>query len=215
MSQVSSRIPTRASSLHQHTEGKIDMVKSSSDSALLCGVSQTVQHHNARAKNGLDALVAPQPGHVPDSLSGRRTIASSNLMRSEEQRFDAVTRNLKELWAAHDGFDPRNGAGTAQQPGTRSGQRGNAMAGYEGDHLAGRLEAYKMVRRIEPALPPLSRDALASLHRPDQSIVIRNTAPEMLQRWHPQSKRDRTESKREDRESRLQAAADRVSDKML
>jgi len=128
---------------------------------------------------------------------------------------DRIAASLRELQRGHEEFDPRvspvrMSVLRGSHPGQRSSIIGSPLelSKQEREQWAERFEAYKMVRRIEPELAPLSfADFPVDARTPQsQAIVAHNASPEALQRFVPDARKERLRDKKEKWESRRQGA---------
>jgi len=114
-------------------------------------------------------------------------------------------------------FDPSN-----EDLGSPGGKRATRVAKPDDHHamtfqheemdLESRIDAYKMCRRIEPDLPPLTpltdEDILAQRSpKKSEAIVNRNASPQELQRSTPAARRARAAERKQLLASRLATAA--------
>lgn len=203
------------------------LAKSLSDSALLHGVSQPVMLQNALASRHMAKTV---DRHEALHKLARGMQDSRPAGTTDEQGFatltDGLAKTISELRDGHEAFDPRRGGrrtsmdgfGRARpRPGGPSAQApaDDEQSAERHERLAERLEAYKMARRIEPELPPLTTESNFRQERPEQSIVARNTLPEELGKFFPPMRRDMLLRRREEREQHQLAVASQRNNQIV
>jgi len=114
--------------------------------------------------------------------------------------FDRVSASIDTMKKEHETFDP---ALSIASPTGGGGRKGAAATGGIGrpdlsqeelEQLLERINIYKMSRKVEPELPPLSREKLEDCPPPivpDTTRIKANVTPEAIGCWSPQRRKER------------------------
>ncbi|CAE8632139.1 unnamed protein product [Polarella glacialis] len=149
-------------------------------------------------------------------LARAKAAGTSGILEDQEFQEAAaqLTLSIDEIRIMQEKFDPsergqmspkggRSGGGPAGKRSDLSLRPGLSVE--ETETLRERLQIYKMCRKVEPELPPLSRDKLAdSPGKPvvDQTMLWRNAAPEAVNCWWPERRKERILVEKEQRAER-------------
>lgn len=199
--------------------------------SLLAGVTGAVHEQNMRGTRSMKSLEvfpdSPEDMGTKTSLQSmsgsRKSLARSGKSNSESMLqdvtmgFATLTTSLAELQRRHDDFVPGQ---TAQSSGfgrARGSKSGDSDAGDPEDDRAARFEAYKMVRKVEPELPPLTKEGLLreglgeapKKEAAPQEMVEHNTSRAAIDWSRPAAQKERRASRKEIRNGRMQQATKR------
>jgi len=175
---------------------------------LLFGVSTTAETLNTRSQKSLHKLLAGSRGEedaVHTAASGKESQRRSDdngkaEVANEEfaDLLDGALGSIAALKRSMDNFDPK-GSSDLRSPSSPTLQRsktgspsGFGMSREDSEKLQERIEAYKMVRKVEPELPPLQQTQIPPkpAKEPSQTdILLRNASPEALATSSVEAKR--------------------------
>jgi len=199
-----------------HSQGRLSRPASRSN---LTRISPEAEVLNRSASHTLDALVqkTPEAGKngirddrhpsrgVPAASPAKKNVATTLDEEAFALVIDRIAANIEGLKQEHESFDPVLNGTLSPKSGT--GKRGLRAVGKdlsteEMEQLAERLAIYKMARKVEPELPPLSREALPDSPGPafvDKTMIWANVMPDAVQCCIPQRVKERRIEARERR----------------
>ncbi|CAK0891927.1 unnamed protein product [Prorocentrum cordatum] len=179
--------------LHRHKSG-----------GLLCGVSKSAETFNTQSQQNLHRLLGGSRGEedplrltAPGKEGKRRSDDLGKAEASDEDFADMLDGALGSIAALRrnmDNFDPKGGGEPRSGPASPARARGRAggagLSREDSKKLRERIESYKMVRRLEPELPPLQQSPPKPPREPSQAdILLRNASPEALRRQSLESRK--------------------------
>lgn len=182
-------------------------------SHLLEGVSSMAEKENARNSHSVDSLhLLPRNSNGQVQRSQRKR--ATTWQRPAEEMVDfaktstSIASTILELRTRHDNF--QGGTCTAEGGKGKDAIITPQKREESKRQRSERLVEYKMVRKIEPELPPLARsDAVreAPLKYIEQEIVMRNTSSDAINVWLPEQRRKRRLDRKDIHDERCKAAA--------
>lgn len=181
--------------------------------------SPPVDRENYRSCVSLRLLEsAPHPGRARASrvLRSRSLLSgASSGMLADLQELAKCTGELEatlaEITSSHDVWDPRDPKGKSIM---RSSRCNISFVRNDTDHWQEKFRAYKMVRRIEPPLPPLNRNLCEEMPRrvmPGNNFIDRNASVAALRRWYPDSRLNRIMEKKDEQAERMRKVRQRYN----
>jgi len=114
--------------------------------------------------------------------------------------FDRVSASIDTMKKEHETFDPALSIASPTGGGARKGAAATGGIGRpdlsqeELEQLLERINIYKMFRKVEPELPPLSREKLEDCPPPivpETTRIKANVTPEAIGCWSPQRRKER------------------------
>jgi len=194
----------------------------------LRGISSSALLFNTRQHRSLHALAGGGHGDGAERSANAPSGHSAGPERGaalDEQAFNGATdrleRDLEDIRKRHDAFVPssdRQGSpvGRGGRGGSNGGRGGSslrpawmALSREDMERQAERLEAYKMVRKVEPELQPMSRAPLfdiAPTMKPASTFIRLNCTPEYMQIWSPQGRCEKLAVQSEERSEKIDKA---------
>lgn len=192
--------------------------------SLLSGVSSSAEYLNSKQDQSFRLLVEGKFASVPSSpllVDRRKTMHASPEL--DEQDFvrdtERLVLSISDLRSRHEAFETsgsplaRKVRGTLLGGGPYSSGKATDISQEDqerNERLAERLDAYKMVRKVEGELPPLT--PLSSLPKigkkvADETIIRRNASSQVIQCSSPAARREHLAFRKEELGARLVTAA--------
>eukprot|EP00928_Gymnodinium_smaydae_P008458 TRINITY_DN13083_c0_g1_i1.p1 TRINITY_DN13083_c0_g1~~TRINITY_DN13083_c0_g1_i1.p1 ORF type:complete len:720 (-),score=156.80 TRINITY_DN13083_c0_g1_i1:102-2261(-) len=183
--------------------------------ALLSGMSPGTQAQNQRNARELEVMLSPARKELSPSsvaLVGSPTFRRLSSADGSPQfgQTARMTEALEEMVGAiadararHDAFEPGKDHGATAKGGKSRRRTYSSMSSEEARE---RFEAYKMVRKIEPELPPLAPSHEDFAPRTlQQTIVKRNASGGSVKMWSPQLRQMRIQAMNAELHDRIEA----------
>jgi len=185
------------------------------------GLSVSAENFNERQDRSFDLLVQESVARdVSDNVlrKGLPTVTydEEGFLRAAA----SLVSNVDNLRSKHDAFEPNtDGQGSSLSRSNTRGKGGSlrsserpawmALSREELERQSERIEAYKMARRVEPELPPMSRTPLFDIPprgKLSEIIIAKNAQPEALQSFSIHARKEVLNGKMAEREARTNHA---------
>lgn len=197
--------------------GKQSLSRARSE-GFLCGVSSSAEYLNSMQETNLSVLVqgggrgkyalSPTRADNPNMPAGWRgtELDEQDFVRNTDRLVNSIT----DLRSRHEAFEAMGSPLTRRRRSSTGGNiaifskdlsEGATQEEQEkAERLAERLEAYKMVRRVEgeiPQLPPLSSLPPIKKDPVDETIIKRNASSNTIQLSSPSKRKEMIQIRRE------------------
>lgn len=147
-------------------------------------------------------------GTVRSRFSRNSNDSSEGILQDFTKVSATITTSISELRQRHEDFVPGVSDGSRRLTLGKDGTLGDGSGGNDAEEeKAARLMAYKMVRRMEPEVPPLTPKPLeAPVRELSQDIVERNLSQEAMDCYRPDALRKRRADWKDKHEKRMAIA---------